>query len=660
MMVKNQKKYGRLLCLVLTIVLVLSLVPTAVLAAGGANQPVDTQIIIKPKNVSGEFMPHAEVIYSPTELEYEGSGRLNDGDVFADVVYSGERRYAGETETAIVSYKIMRGDVDVTELYTNITKKTGKIEVSAFGMPAPYYEMLVEVGKSIPIYKFHQIGEIWDWDPPTFTGVGEYDATSGYTAPQTVGRAELVFTSPAEDRNSDGINDMSPCINEVAIIVYKPITVGEGGDYATIQAAVNAANNGDVIKLLGDNKEFNQTVTVATGQNIAIDLNGNKIIVDDDRVVLVNNGTLTLMNNSDHVLSMVSNVENNGPLTIIDAEVDTLTNNNLLIIEGGEINKLINNAETVNHGGDIGKLENSGSVFIGNGLLVEYESKNDSAKLEAEGGFYVFDVSDYVREDAVVTRLSYAYRREISGIIIRPSCDEYAVNASTAEHSHSLHHFSNVAAEDIISASFVIVKANADTELEIENFRDELLIDNNTNVDIILNGHLVAAGTKGARICDLPIVYPSGEFAINVVNGTARIGGDERYHAIEGEIVQLNSSGAPDGQEFDKWVIDGVDTNGLDLTKGTLTFSMPAQDVSATAIYKMLNASSGGTNQGQGGNVGMNDNGSVTDKGSNSDTNAAATSPKTGDTSSLLLWLVMLAIGAFATASVVVYKKRVK
>lgn len=51
--------------------------------------------------------------------------------------------------------------------------------------------------------------------------------------------------------------------------------------YQSIQAAVDVANNGDVIKLLS-NVYLTETVEVAEGKDITLDLNGQAITVYKD------------------------------------------------------------------------------------------------------------------------------------------------------------------------------------------------------------------------------------------------------------------------------------------------------------------------------------------------------------------------------------------
>ena len=61
----------------------------------------------------------------------------------------------------------------------------------------------------------------------------------------------------------------------------------------TLQAAINSAKSGDVIKL-GQN--FNESITIPAGQNITLDLNGKTLTGAGEKGVaaITNNGTLTI------------------------------------------------------------------------------------------------------------------------------------------------------------------------------------------------------------------------------------------------------------------------------------------------------------------------------------------------------------------------------
>ena len=67
-------------------------------------------------------------------------------------------------------------------------------------------------------------------------------------------------------------------------------------------------------------------------------------------------------------------------------------------------------------------------------------------------------------------------------------------------------------------------------------------------------------------------------FNVIVENGT----GSGEY--IEGDTVTIKADDPEIGEEFFKWELTGLIVN--DLTKRELTFTMPANDVTATALFE--------------------------------------------------------------------------
>ena len=552
------KKYSKFLCLMLCFALILSLVPAWVLATESAGDAIATPITIKPADVSGEYIPSREVVYRATELAYVGEGRLNEGDVFADVTFSGERRYAGKTESSIVSCKIMRGDVDVTSLYTNITKKPGKIDVYAFAPPAPAFDVNVPVNTVFTVEEIENLLgiKISDFHAPSFTGVGIFSVATGYTAPAEVGKAALVFKQSPRDLNGDGIADIGACTIEVSIrVISGAVAKSTGGYYETLQAAVDAAESGDTIVLVaGDVKsEVNEAVMIPADKEIIIDLNSRELYVSGEDEI-INYGKLNVIDSSEGRFGWVWEVYNMGELVIDGGWVHMLST----VGDG----KTIVNGDAVNW---LREVEQPGELII-------------------NGGIFAFDPTQYTDDDAVVTNLYFKETVSVGGLQHVATCDGYAVNKSNSEWADSM---KGVDSADEGSAVFTILKVPADAKIDIENFHADLLIDNKTNSDIILNGRILGAGVKGVKLADLPEAGAEETlYNISVEGGTARIDGEERYKAAEGESVQLNASGAPEGKEFDRWVIAGIDTTDLDLTSGTLIFTMPAGDVTAKATYR--------------------------------------------------------------------------
>ena len=102
----------------------------------------------------------------------------------------------------------------------------------------------------------------------------------------------------------------------------KTVTTG------TLQAAIDSATSGDVIKL---GQDFNESITIPAGKNITLDLNGQTLTgeLKDGVASITNNGTLTI---KDGV--------GNGKITRETAEDHThyvIDNQGTLTIESGEI-----------------------------------------------------------------------------------------------------------------------------------------------------------------------------------------------------------------------------------------------------------------------------------------------------------------------------------
>ena len=70
-------------------------------------------------------------------------------------------------------------------------------------------------------------------------------------------------------------------------------------------------------------------------------------------------------------------------------------------------------------------------------------------------------------------------------------------------------------------------------------------------------------------------------YSITVTDGMATL--DKATYQTE---VTVAANAPVPGKEFDKWVVDGITLSDEDLAKSTLTFQMPASNVTFTATYK--------------------------------------------------------------------------
>ena len=79
--------------------------------------------------------------------------------------------------------------------------------------------------------------------------------------------------------------------------------------------------------------------------------------------------------------------------------------------------------------------------------------------------------------------------------------------------------------------------------------------------------------------------YVKSTYNISVTDCVAKKGEDTVEYAHYGDVITVTANPAPTGKVFDTWVITGLDTTGMDLTKTEITFNMPAGNVSFKATY---------------------------------------------------------------------------
>ena len=141
--------------------------------------------------------------------------------------------------------------------------------------------------------------------------------------------------------------------------------------YASLQAAIDAANEGDVVTLLAD-LTLTEGVTVAAGDEVTLDLNGKTITGTPAEAkayaVITNKGTLTIKNGAvvcNHTLAgstsyAVNTIVNSGELTVKNA---TIENKNA---QGNQIGYAIDNNST----------SYDATVVIGEGAVIKVSGSN--------------------------------------------------------------------------------------------------------------------------------------------------------------------------------------------------------------------------------------------------------------------------------------------
>ena len=178
-------------------------------------------------------------------------------------------------------------------------------------------------------------------------------------------------TTVVAEQTSEGSTEVgkSTTEGESTTEETKAASIGEA-KYDTLQAAVDAAKEGDTITLTAD---VTENITIPENAELTIDLNGNKITNDGDHTI-TNNGTLIIDDYSDKGTGTIDNVThgkaaiwNNGTMTVYSG---TITRSE----EAGTVNGANGNSYYV--------ILNHGTMTIG-----EDNGDNDNIKVEADGGF---------------------------------------------------------------------------------------------------------------------------------------------------------------------------------------------------------------------------------------------------------------------------------
>ena len=114
-------------------------------------------------------------------------------------------------------------------------------------------------------------------------------------------------------------------------------TIGNTNGYLTLEAAVAAAQSGDIVKLVKDTSE---NIIIPNGKTIVIDLNGKKLTNADSHTI-VNNGNLT--------------IQGSGTVDNVTHQKAALVNYGTAVLNGGTYTRSLENPENNkdNSGGTI-------------------------------------------------------------------------------------------------------------------------------------------------------------------------------------------------------------------------------------------------------------------------------------------------------------------
>ena len=89
--------------------------------------------------------------------------------------------------------------------------------------------------------------------------------------------------------------------------------------------------------------------------------------------------------------------------------------------------------------------------------------------------------------------------------------------------------------------------------------------------------------TMPANDINVAAVLEDIDYTVTVNGGTAN-----KTTAHYGDTVTIKANAPATGKKFGRWEITGLDTSGLELSNAELTFTMPAKNVTVTALYSYI------------------------------------------------------------------------
>ena len=226
---------------------------------------------------------------------------------------------------------------------------------------------------------------------------GTVEAFKGEVGELTVNGGEItgdvtILTAGGEEV-AFVINESGVYVKDNGTSVTAVASIGDA-KYTSLQAAINAAVNGDVITLLEDSEET-ETVTVPAGKEVTIDLNGKKVSMIDSSnataALIKNNGILTIKDTSAEGTGTLT-FKTDTPSAANAYASNTISNYGVITIESG----IIENTSV--GGGACYALDNyagSTATIVGGKLVAEKTTvrifnwtEGDAAKatLNVKGG----------------------------------------------------------------------------------------------------------------------------------------------------------------------------------------------------------------------------------------------------------------------------------
>lgn len=164
----------------------------------------------------------------------------------------------------------------------------------------------------------------------------------------------------------------------------------------TLQAAIDSAANGDVIKL-GQN--FNESITIPAGKNITLDLNGKTLTNKDNKHTITNEGTLT--------------IKGDGTVDNVSHAKGALVNKGTATINGGTFTRSAEKSTSAtNSGGNSWYvIDNQGTLTVNSGTVKNTSKfssllRNMNGTLNVNGGTFENDFIALKNDDNAIMNIT--------------------------------------------------------------------------------------------------------------------------------------------------------------------------------------------------------------------------------------------------------------
>ena len=339
-----------------------------------------------------------------------------------------------------------------------------------------------------------------------------------------------------------------------------------GAEYGTLQEAIGEAKDGDTI-VLKDN--VTESVTIAAGKTITIDLNGHKLTNKQGEHTIINKGTLTIIDSVG--TGVVDNVTHG---------CGALVNTGTAILDGGTFTRSQENGKTKDDPGGNSwyVIKNVGTMTINDGVTVkqngQYSSlitngwfsnsdntegatpKEDTAKLTINGGTFSGGINTIKNDDYGYLTINNGTFNNVQNVVLNWNVAKINGGTFTTTGDHVISNGSN--GENSADKGELTIN---DGIFNAANGSNGNLFGKGTEKkagSITINGGNFN-GTANSKDMSYDIIYNNGVFtdsnvkdlvnkadvAIISANGKTAIASNENAESIKEIIDEAVKSGEP-------------------------------------------------------------------------------------------------------------------